>query len=57
MLRADNLNIIKWHIDSSFAVHPNMKSHTGAVMTLGAGAMQCMSRKQKMNVLKEFNRS
>jgi hypothetical protein len=37
-------------VDASFAVHPDYKSHTGAVMTLGKGAMQSIARKQKMNV-------
>jgi hypothetical protein len=30
--------------------NPDFKSHTGAVMTLGKGAMQSNVRKQKMNV-------
>ena len=34
-LEADNMQIIKWWIDASFAVHSNMKSHTGGAMTLG----------------------
>ena len=46
---ADDLRVIKWHIDASFAVHPDFKSHTGAVMTMGSGAMQTLSRKQKLN--------
>jgi hypothetical protein len=37
-------------VDASFAVHPDFKSHTGAVMMLGKGAMQSIARKQKMNV-------
>ena len=49
ILCADNLNVIKWYIDASFAVHPDFKSHTGAVMTMGTGAIQSMSRKQKLN--------
>jgi hypothetical protein len=48
-LSADSLNVMKWHIDASFAVHPDFKSHTGAVMTMGEGAVQSMSRKQKLN--------
>ena len=48
-LGADNLNVVKWYVDASFAVHPDFKSHTGAVMTLGQGAIQSMSRKQKLN--------
>ena len=48
-LSADDLTTIKWFIDASFAVHPDFKSHTGATMTMGEGAVQTMSRKQKLN--------
>jgi len=48
-LSADNLNVIKWFVDASFGVHPDFKSHTGGVMTLGQGAVLSMSRKQKLN--------
>jgi hypothetical protein len=37
-------------VDTSFAVHPDFKTHTSAVMMLGKGAMQSIARKQKMNV-------
>ena len=36
-------------MDAAFAVHPDFKSHTGAVMTMGDGAIQSISRKQKLN--------
>jgi hypothetical protein len=49
-LSADDLRVVKWYVDASFAVHPRFKSHTGAVMTLGKGVMQSIARKQKMNV-------
>ena len=48
-MSAKDLKTIKWYIDASFAVHPDFKSHTGAVMTMGEGAMQTLSRKQKLN--------
>ena len=38
-----------WYPDAAFAVHQDMKSHTGAVMTMGKGAMQVISAKQKLN--------
>ncbi|MFN7263281.1 MAG: reverse transcriptase domain-containing protein, partial [Cyanobacteriota bacterium] len=41
--------VVKWWVDASFAVHPDMKSHTGAVMTLGEGGLCAMSTKQKIN--------
>jgi hypothetical protein len=48
-LRDDGSNIIKCHIDAAFAVHPDFKSHTGAVATLGKGAVKSISKKQKVN--------
>ena len=48
-LSADDLHVLKWYVDASFAVHPDFKSHTGAIMTMGNGAVQSMSRKQKLN--------
>ena len=38
-----------WWADAAFAVHQDMKSHTGGIMTLGKGAIQSMSKKQKLN--------
>ena len=49
-LSADNLHTIKWYVDASFAVHPDFRSHTGAVMKMGKhGAVISMSAKQKLN--------
>jgi hypothetical protein len=49
ILAADQDFIIKWYIDSSFAVHPDFKSHTGATMTMGTGVVTSQSTKQKVN--------
>src|SRR5210317_2230396 len=48
-LMADDLGVIKWYVDASFAVHPDYKSHMGGVMTYGKGAPITMSRKQRLN--------
>jgi hypothetical protein len=48
VLEADNLNIIKWWVDASFAVHPDMKGHTGGVLSLGKGAIYATSTRQKL---------
>jgi hypothetical protein len=48
-LEANDLHTITWFVDSAFAVHPDYKSHTGAIMTFGRGAIQSISRKQKLN--------
>ena len=47
-LSADNSKIIRWYGDASFAVHQDMKSHTGGLMTMGSGGVINVSRKQKM---------
>ncbi len=48
-LSASNLHVIKWYVDASFAVHPDFKSHTGGMMTMGSGAIHSTSKKQKLN--------
>jgi hypothetical protein len=48
-LRVDGSKKIKWYVDASFAVHPDFRSHTGAVMTMGSGAITSISRKQSLN--------
>jgi hypothetical protein len=48
-LEADNMHIVKWWVDASFAVHPDMKSHTGGVMSLRKGAVYGSSTWQKLN--------
>ena len=49
ILSADDLHVIKWYVDSSFAFHPDFKSHTGSGMTYGKGFPQTSSRKQRLN--------
>ena len=48
-LEAESMQIVKWWVDASFAVHPDMKSHTGAVMTLGKGLIYGTSTRQRIN--------
>ena len=36
-------------VDSSYAVHPDIKSHMGILMTIGKGGMYTSSCKQKLN--------
>ena len=45
----DESGTLLWNVDDSFAVHSNYKSHTGAVLTLGKGALLSLSMKQKLN--------
>jgi len=48
-LEADETGAIQWWIDASFAVHPDMRSHTGITMTLGKGSPFSSSLRQKLN--------
>ena len=48
-LEADNLHMMRWHVDASFAVHNDMRGHTGGGMTLGKGSIYNKSTKQKIN--------
>ena len=48
-LEADKTGDIRWWVDASFGVHPDLRSHTGATMTLGRGCPMSLSLKQKLN--------
>ncbi len=37
ILAADGTGVLSWYVDASFAVHPDMKGHTGGAMTMGTG--------------------
>ena len=49
-LTADNLSNIIWWVDGSFGVHWDSKGHTGAMVSMGKGAIVNIARKHKMNV-------
>ena len=49
ILTATDPHVIQWWVDASFAVHPDMKSHTGATMGMGRGSIYSLSTKQKIN--------
>ena len=48
-LEAESMQIVKWWVDASFVVNPDMKSHTEAVMTLGKGGIYGTSTRQRIN--------
>ena len=48
-LSSDCLEVIKWYVGTSFAVHPYFKIHTGAIMNMVQGVIQSVSSKHKMN--------
>ena len=48
-MEADHLDVNNWYIDGAFAVHDNMKIHSGSYMTFGREMMDESSNKQKIN--------
>ncbi len=48
-LRSDGSGRLMWHVDASFAIHNDFRSHTGGTLTMGKGAITSTSRKQGMN--------
>ena len=48
-LEADDLKMMQWHIDASFAVHIDVCGHTGGTVTMGKGSTHSKSIKQKIN--------
>ena len=48
-LRSDGTRVLKWGADATFAVHEDMRSHTGGMVTMGKGAIMSYSRKQSLN--------
>ena len=48
-LGADDLERIRTWVDASYAVHPDMRSHTGGLISFGRGGLICKSSKQKLN--------
>ena len=49
ILSATGSGILKWYVDGSFGVHPNMRGHTGGGLTMGRGFPIVTSTKQKLN--------
>jgi hypothetical protein len=50
ILSVNGNGILKWWVDASFAVHPNMRGHSGGGLSLGRGFPIVSSTKQKLNI-------
>ena len=48
-LEADDTQTLTWYVDAAFAVHADMRSHTGSTFSLGKGMIISDSTKQKVN--------
>ena len=49
ILCADSATVVKWWVDGSHAVHPNMHGHSGGCISLGMGMLIMGLSKQKLN--------
>ena len=49
ILSANGSGILKWWVDASFAVHPNVRGHSGGGPSMGRGFPVVSSTKQKLN--------
>jgi hypothetical protein len=49
ILSANGSGILKWWVDASFDVNPNMRGHSGGGLSLGRGFPIVSSTKQKLN--------
>ena len=49
ILSANGSGILKWWVDALFAVHPNMRGHSGGGSSMGRGFPIVSSTKQKLN--------
>jgi hypothetical protein len=47
-LESDGSGIIRWWVDASYAVHMDMKGHTGGTMSMGKGSIYSMAGGQKL---------
>ena len=50
ILEDDDSGVLKWYIDGSFAIHNDIKSHTGINLTMGKGTIYGGSLKHKLNL-------
>ena len=48
-LESDGTGRVKWWLDAAFAIHHDMKSHTGRMIYMGQGALYSAPNKQKLN--------
>jgi hypothetical protein len=49
ILSTNGSGVLMWYVNASFAMHPNMHSHTGGGLTVGRGFPIVSSTKQKLN--------
>jgi len=48
-LEIQDIAVIEWWVDAAYAPHPDMRSHTGQILSLVSGAVYLSYSKQKIN--------
>jgi hypothetical protein len=48
VLSSDGKGTLRWWVDASYAVHEDMKGHTGGTLTMGQGSVYSTSTKHKL---------
>ena len=49
LVDSDGVLVAKWWVDGAFAIHEDMRSQTGVVMSMGQGEIYNSSTRQKLN--------
>ena len=49
IIGCESLESVFMWVDAAYAVHPNMRSHTGGATSMGWGVLHSKSSKQKLN--------
>ena len=48
-MRAESLSMIRWWVDASYEVHWDCKVNTGAMISMGKGALVNIAKKHRLN--------
>ena len=48
-IRVDGMGLMRTYVDAAYAVHLDMRGHSGGIVSLGRGVVQSKSSKQKLN--------
>ena len=48
---ANGAGTLKWYVDRSYGVHPNIRGHSGGGLSMGTGLLISSSTKQKLNTI------
>ena len=50
VIKAVDFSSMLTYVDASYAVHPNMRGHTGGTITIVRSVLHCKASEQKLNV-------